>query len=114
MALTAYLALVAVAAMLLVAISIRANRTLSDSAKLPMQWGIDGRPTWYAPRKTALAFTPSLYLISALAIAFLIPVKWEPDVPAMLCVMVFIAAAFVAAHLFHIWLIRRGGWQRPN
>lgn len=114
MALAAYLALAAVAAMLLAGISIHASRTLPDSDKLPMQWGLDGRPTWHAPRRMALAFTPSLYLLTALAMAFLIPVQWEPDVPAMLGVMAFVAAAFVAGHLFHIWLIRRGGWQRPN
>lgn len=109
MALGAYFALVTLFGLLLAGISIHANRSLPNSAELPMQWGFDGRPTWSAPRKLALAFTPALYSLTMLAIAFLIPVQWEPDVPAMLGVMTVVATAFVAAHLFHIWLIRRGG-----
>jgi hypothetical protein len=108
-ALVAYFALATLFALLLAGISIHANRSLPNSAELPMQWGFDGRPTWSAPRKLALAFMPALYSLTMLAIAFLIPVQWEPDVPAMLGVMTVVATAFVAAHLFHIWLIRRGG-----
>lgn len=114
MALATYLALVLAVAIILVRISVRADRSLPPSTELPMQWGFDGRPTWSAPRKVALAFTPALYLLTMLAIGFFIPVHWGAEVPAMLGVAVFVAAAFVGVHLFHLWLIRRGGWKRPS
>ncbi|MCC6924719.1 MAG: hypothetical protein IT549_02705 [Novosphingobium sp.] len=108
----AYLALVVVFTVALAAISFRANRRLPASDRLPMQWGFDGRPTWNAPRRIALAFTPALYVLTSLGIAFLMPVHWEPATLAMLGVFTFVAAGFIAGHLLHIRLIRRGGWSK--
>lgn len=39
---------------------VRAERLLAHRPRLPMQWGVDGRPTWTAPRRAALVVTPLL------------------------------------------------------
>jgi len=40
----------------------------SGTAALPMQWGITGRPTWYAARGPALFLLP---VMSAMLLAFI-------------------------------------------
>lgn len=112
MALAAYFVLALFSLLALVGISIHADRSLPPSADLPMQWGFDGRATWSAPRRIALGFTPVPFLLVALAMAFLVPPDWQADTLAMLGVFTGVAAALVGCHLFHIWLIRRGGWGR--
>ncbi len=114
MVLAAYFGLVLLSMIVLIGLSLRANQSLPPSDKLPMQWGFDGRPTWSVSRKIALIFTPSLYLMTALPIAFLLPLQWGPDVAAMLGALTFVAAGFVSAHIFHIWLIRRDGWHKKD
>lgn len=39
---------------------VRAERRLVHRPRLPMQWGLDGRPTWTAPRRLALVIVPAL------------------------------------------------------
>jgi hypothetical protein len=34
---------------------------------IPMQWGVDGKPTWYAPPAIAMAFLP---ILSGVILAF--------------------------------------------
>jgi hypothetical protein len=41
-------------------VSLLADRRFAGVARLPMQWGLNGRPTWTAPRGFALAFIPAL------------------------------------------------------
>jgi hypothetical protein len=40
------------------------------AASLPMQWGLNGRPTWYASRGIAVAFIPCLAIIVLAAMTF--------------------------------------------
>ena len=49
------------------AISWRFRRRLP--ARVPMQWSLTGRPTWYARRGIALAFTPVLGTLVLIAMA---------------------------------------------
>ena len=37
---------------------------------LPMQWGLNGQPTWYAPRAVALGFVPALAVFVMVAVSF--------------------------------------------
>jgi hypothetical protein len=67
--------------------------------RLPMQWGLNGKPTLFAPRLIALAFTPTLGLAIAL---FLLTVA--ASAPAVVARIVFL---LLAVHLFHLWLIHR-------
>jgi len=41
-------------------VSLLADRKFAGVARLPMQWGMNGRPSWTAPRAFALAFIPAL------------------------------------------------------
>lgn len=54
------LVLLALYAAVVVVMSARANRRLSRRASLPMQWGLDGTPTWSLPRRAALIVMPIL------------------------------------------------------
>ncbi len=83
----------------LVLMSVSANRRLDSLTELPMQWGLDGRPTWYAPRRIALAFTPALGAVVLLAISF------KETLGAGLAFV--IAAAFVSAHALHLAVLLR-------
>lgn len=83
----------------LVLVSLSAGRQLRHLAELPMQWGLDGKPTWSAPRYVALAFTPAVGSLIMLAIAL----KGSISLGAV-CV---VAASFIAAHILHLTLIAR-------
>ncbi len=41
-------------------LSALAGSWAGDLDRLPMQWGLNGRPTGYAPKWVALGFIPSL------------------------------------------------------
>ena len=92
----------------LVLMSVRANHRFKKEDRLPMQWSLDGSVNWTAPRPIALAFTPTLAAIILLATAVLTTVlKPRPGqegfaIPAL----GFVALVFIAAHAFHLWLIR--------
>ena len=83
----------------MVAASFIANRRLPPAERLPMQWGISGRPTWSAPRLAALGFTPVLTLVT-LAVIYLAA---GGQLPGGTVVII----AFLAAHLLHLWMLRR-------
>lgn len=83
----------------LVAASLIAWLILPKADRLPMNWGLSGRPTWTAPRVMALTFTPALALVTTGVILLIAP----GDVGFAAVV----ALAFLAAHLVHLWLIRR-------
>ena len=92
------LALCTGAVLVLAAMSRLADARLPPAARLPMQWGLHGRPTWHAPRPVALAFTPVLAAL-VLTLAALLG-----DDPRGLA---GIALIFVAVHALHLSLIRR-------
>lgn len=102
-------AIIAVLALcVLVAMSQRANRRFSCEDRLPMQWSMDGSVNWTAPRPVALAFTPVLAAIVLAAVVWLTtsltprPGQEGFAIPTLF----FVALVFVAAHAFHLWLIR--------
>lgn len=78
-------------------------------SRLPMQWSFSGRVTWSAPRGIALAFTPVLATLVVGGAAFLLAARppRADGAHAGLGALAFVAACFVAAHVFHLWLIER-------
>jgi len=44
-------------------LALHANARFSGERRLPMQWWLNGEVTWYAPRRIALAFIPTLAII---------------------------------------------------
>ncbi|NDV01983.1 DUF1648 domain-containing protein [Pseudoroseicyclus tamaricis] len=83
----------------MIAASFIANRRLPPADRLPMQWGVSGRPTWSAPRLAALSFMPALAVVT-IAVIY---VASGGALPGGAVVIV----AFLAAHLLHLWMIGR-------
>lgn len=63
----AALTLLLLYAALAAAMSVWANRRFSARARLPMQWWLNGQPTWYAPRRLALVLFPLIGGIGLIA-----------------------------------------------
>ncbi|MDF0542851.1 hypothetical protein N5J77_22775 [Sphingobium yanoikuyae] len=103
------LILTAVTILTLAAISYRANIRYGDEDRLPMQWSFKGEVNWSAPRRWALAFTPILAVIciSPAAILLVTAPPSEGDAIIGIAVLSLMGACFIAAHLFHLWLIDR-------
>ncbi|WP_415288852.1 hypothetical protein RSD66_02385 [Brevundimonas sp. S1H14] len=98
----------------LAAMSRQAARGLPRSARLPMQWGFDGRPTWRAPRDLALAFTPTLAAITLFPTA-LLPLLGKAGRGLGLYFGVLSlmgGVAWVAAHALYLWLVAQ--WRRSE
>jgi len=90
--------------------SMRANVRFKDMDRLPMQFSLSGSVNWTAPRHMALAFTPALYSVIAVATSALRPRPGQERlvVPTMLLV----GLVFIGIHALHLWLI--GKAVRPN
>lgn len=93
----------------------RANSRFSHCAKLPMQWGLNRQPTWYAPRHVALIVTPILggigFLVAALIAAM------EPQPPSVTTdqvvgLLVGLGALGLAVYAGYLWLVAR--WDRAT
>ncbi|MEQ1865375.1 MAG: hypothetical protein ABL996_12105 [Micropepsaceae bacterium] len=94
--------------LVLVVISLAALSKLPADARLPMQWGVRGKPTWFASRGVALGFTPAL-ACTVFAI-MLTPGVVDGEAilkPALSASLNFVAGVFVVVHLVHIWFAIR-------
>ena len=88
---------------MLALMSVAANRRFRDRDRLPMQWSLDRKVNWSAPRPIALAFTPALAAVVLIAVALL-----PADDPAIrFRVLLAVAAAFVGVHLLHLRLLEK-------
>ena len=77
-------------------------RTMKPIARVPMQWGFDGKPTWYASPAVALAFLP---IISALVLMVIYRSRSVDDVHDGK--MIPAALIFLAIHLLFTWKLTR-------
>lgn len=79
-----------------------------------MQWGLDGQPTWTAPRRIALSFMPVLFtvVLGALIVSTFTLTPRPGQEGYVLPALIFVAAICVACHAFHLWLISR--WLRSQ
>lgn len=92
-------ALAAVAVLLMAGLAVRAERRFADHPTLPMQFGLDGRPNWRAPRRIALSFMPGLALLVFLPLlAF---------APAEIGAMAIAAASMLGGQTFYHHLLGR-------
>ena len=92
----------------LVAVSLAAVVILPANARLPMQWGLNGKPTWYASKLVALSFTPILACI--VFAALLAPMLLGEDgtsKPNLDASMRVAAGIFLIVHVIHVWLAIR-------
>ena len=107
--LAASIAMVAVLAWMSIAFS----RRVAPGVRLPMQWGFDGRPTWYARRAVALAFTPGLAAVIAVSIGLSAGWTGAPSAGALLGVVGLVGSGFLAAHAAHLYLLSRWLKSQP-
>jgi hypothetical protein len=93
----------------LAGVSLWAERRFHHVERLPMQWSFQGRVNWTAPRRLALAFTPTLgaLVLGSTAIMTLAagPPSHGEDVGVP--VLCLIGLTFLGAHGLHLWLIER-------
>ena len=96
---------------------LRADRRFSRHARLPMQWWLDGRPTWYAPRRLALILIPVvsgagflLMIVAAIAPAMMAPERMSshPGLPILLIL------ATLGIGLFALYLRMVALWDRAT
>jgi hypothetical protein len=87
--------------LVLAAMSLGAHRVLPDVEKLPMQWAVDGRVTWYAPRALALTFLPALAIVTLTVVSRL---AGDEDIRIGLWVA---SVSFVLGHALYLWLTWR-------
>jgi len=75
------------------------------NARIPMQWGMDGKPTWYAPKVVGLLFTPVL----ALGVMSLMSLTAQGMrmAPIPNHILVTIAASFLCLHVLHLCMAWR-------
>ena len=91
----------------LVLMSVIAARSFPKGARVPMQWGLTGQPTWYAPVWGAVSFTP---ILATIVLAFIV---WLPSIsekatrdfdrafPAVVAVFLFIHVLHLACAFWH-------------
>jgi len=98
----------------LAAMSAWAARTMSADLRLPMQWGLDRRPTWRAPRNVALAFTPVLTALTLIptALASLLGSLEGAGSGVYFGVLTGMGVSWIGAHALHLWLLAR--WRRAE
>jgi hypothetical protein len=89
--------------LILALMSVFANRRFSDRDRLPMQWSLDRKVNWSAPRPVALAFTP---ILAAVVLAF-VAHQLAGNPTSQFWTLAAIAAAFVGMHLLHLRLLEK-------
>ncbi|RYE53154.1 MAG: hypothetical protein EOP20_13830 [Hyphomicrobiales bacterium] len=93
--------------LLLSAIAIWANAHFGSEERLPMQWWLDGRVTWTARRRLAVAFIPAISIPILLGfsvfLAYAQPRPGQKDlvVPSLIA----LGLVFVAVQIFHLWMV---------
>lgn len=76
--------------------------------RLPMQWGLHGQPTWFAPRRVAL-WGPLAFALLVRLIIFA-AVQYAPDkVHGATLGLVLFSVIVAGSHFFHLAAIVR--WQ---
>lgn len=88
---------------------------IGPDERVPMQWGLNGRPVWRASRRTALLFSPALaagFGLLLTALSHLGPRELTQEAVTQAIARSGMALAFVVAHMVHLgialsWLRRQ-------
>ena len=105
----AYLGVVVLVGVTMIALAILANRRFRHESRLPMQWWLDGKVSWTAPGLVALAFIPVL-ATGMLGIVAVLSQTLPPRAgqeALVWPVMLGSGALSVAIQLLHLGLIAR-------
>lgn len=86
-----------------------ANRRFRAQRSLPMQWWLDGRVTWSAPRAVALAFIPvlAILLLGFIAVMSMTVAPRPGQAHLTVPVAMMIGILFLAVQQLHHVLIAR-------
>ena len=90
-------------------VAIWADARFRTEERLPMQCSLDGQVTWSAPRRIALAFIPALSTLMLVGFGVLLsyarprPGQEGLVIPSLIA----LGLAFLAAQLFHLWMVDR-------
>ena len=90
-------------------IAILADARFRAEDRLPMQWWLDGRVTWSAPRRIAVAFIPALSTFMLVGLGVLLSYARPRPGEEGLVIPSIIAFGLIclAAQLFHLWMVDR-------
>lgn len=101
--------IVMAAAVLLIAMSLRADARFRHAARLPMQWSFSGEVNWTAPRRIALALLPGLGIVMLTAMAAMMQItRPRPGQEGLEApVLVVAALILVGLHASHLWMVGR-------
>lgn len=87
-------------------ISASAASKIGADLRVPMQFGLNGQPTWTAPRRFALLFAPALAAGFGLVLTYLahrVPTgQLTKEAVSLGTSRVFMAFTFVLAHVLHL------------
>ena len=86
----------------ILALALRYRRLSGPDAGWPMQWGLDGKPTWRAKRDVAVFFHPVFF--GVMLTLFALPRAAEADAGAGLGDWVAIRIAAAALFVLACWL----------
>ncbi|MEQ1755679.1 MAG: DUF1648 domain-containing protein [Micropepsaceae bacterium] len=86
----------------MLAISLIAYLIFPKDARVPMQWGLTGQPTWTAPKAAAVLFVPVLTL-AAMSLA-IIPLFADSEHQRLVSALPSIAMLFLLIHILHLCL----------
>lgn len=112
----AQILIAAVATLLLIGISVRADAMFRDKERLPRQWAWSGEVIGTAPRRIALAFLPAIAMATIWG-AVILSLTVQPRAGQegfVLPNLAVLAFGFVAAHYFYVRLVKRHFQRRGH
>jgi hypothetical protein len=83
-----------------------------NSKKIPMQWGSDGEPAWFAPRLLGIWWQLYFTFIVGGALFVMSCYVAKEKIPALCVAIVLVSVAGAATQLFHLKAVVR--WERDN
>lgn len=69
-------------------------------ARVPMQWGLDGKPTWTAPKLIGVLFSPILSLLVLSGATF----ASASNLQKVAAILPIISGVFLVVHVLHLAL----------
>lgn len=91
---------------LMAVLSAAAGARIEPRAGVPMQFGLNGKPTWLLRRRWALLFAPALAAVSGVVLAGLAHLSDTGDLTQAMVTLALtragMALAFVVAHAAHL------------
>ena len=103
--------LVAATVLILVGLSWTASGHLGASGLIPMQWGVNGHPSWYAPKWFALSFGPA---IGCFAMASVLAARhYDPDCARAIRELLPLSAILISGHAFYLYMLWKQASSQP-